>query len=568
MPVSLLAEFGYGGYVSPIKLGVYLVFFVLWFLLVNWVYADTQAVRTKVRFWISLVSASGALSLVVWLFAPFFLIGLLICVVAVGATNLAYAMHRNSLVSDAETVLTPDHFKRIFSREGKRVEKSTVGISFITANNNDVPLPPAKTEESYAYQEACEIFEDAVWRRVSQLSMMPGAEEYSLSYVIDGKLTKQPGRDREDVEQVVYLLKQIADLDTKEKRKPQTGRLYSVVHGTKVAWDLATAGSSAGEQVRLVRYEDKELMSLDDIGLDADQVEALKPLRQRSSGLFLTTAPAKEGVTTTFYALMKNHDPFMNDINTYEKKVTGTLDNVTQQAFSMNDSSGGSYVDQFQTIVRMGSNIIGISDCEDPEAAKIATDAAANQNRMIHVSFEATSTIKALAKWIKLVGEKNMIVDSLVGITNQRLARRLCDECKQPYKPNPKLLKRFHLSPEKAKMFFRQGDIEYDKNGKPMLCEKCQGTGYYGITGIYETIVIDDELREMLKASKTMKDVARAFARANVVTIQDRALQKVIAGVTSINEVVNELAPKAAAKPAVKKKAATKAKPQAKPEEK
>lgn len=558
MTVLLSAALDYGLYVSPVKLAVYVAFFFIWLPIVNWVYSDSQAVRSKQKFWTPVLACAGGISMIVWLVAPFFLIGLLIYLIVVGAVSVAYVMHRNSLVADFEKVLTPQHIKSLFTNENKKMEKSTMGISFITANGNEVPLPEPKTDQAYAYQEACELFEDADWRRASEIAFQPAQHEYSISYVIDGVPVKQPPKEREEMEHFIYLLKQIADLETKEKRKPQTGKMYSVINSKKIAWELTSAGSTAGEQVLIKRFEDKEVMKIEDLGMAGDQIEALKAIRDRTSGLFLITGPPKNGVSTTFYAMMKNHDPFMNDINTFEKDITATLDNITQHRYSMNDSNAASYAEQFQSIVRMGPGIIGLADCEDPEVAKVATNAAAKQNRVVHVSFEATSTIKALAKWIKLVGDKAMVVDSLIGITNQRLARRLCDECRQPYKPRPNLLQKFNLHREKVKLFYRTGDIEYDKHGKPILCEKCQGTGYHGRVGIYETIIVDDSLRQKLKAAKSMQDIATAFAKSNVIGIQQRALVKVKTGETSINEVIQDLTP-------AKKK--TKSKPKPKPKQ-
>ena len=568
MPVLLSAALDYGGYVSPVKLVVYVLLLFAWIPLVNWVHTDTQSVRAKTKFWTSLMAVAGAVSLLICLVAPFFLIGLLIYLISVGAITLAYVMHRNSLVSDFEKIFTPQHIKGLFTNDSKKMAKSTMGISFVTANGNDVPLPTPKTSEAFAYQETCEVFEDAVWRRASQIAFLPGKQEYSMSYIIDGVPVKQPPRDREDMEYFIYFLKQVADLDMKEKRKPQIGKMYAVVDGKKIAWELTTAGSTAGEKVIVNRFEDKQLMKIEDLGMDEDQVESLKAIREKTAGLFLITGPAKDGVSTTFYAMMKNHDPFMNDINTLEKNITATLDNITQHSFSLNDSNLSSYSEQLQSIVRMGPSIVGIADCEDAEAAKIATNAATNQNRLVHVNFEATSTIKALAKWIKFVGDKPMVIDGLIGIINQRLARKLCDECKQPYKPKPNLLKKFSIPAKNVDVFYRPGDIEYDKHGKPMLCEKCQGTGYYGRTGVYETIVVDDKLREMLKAAKTMKDIAMAFRKANVIGIQQRAIEKVTTGVTSINEVLRELSSKPKAKTKAKAKAEAKPKPKAKAEAK
>jgi type II secretory ATPase GspE/PulE/Tfp pilus assembly ATPase PilB-like protein len=334
MPVLLSAALDYGGYVSWVKLLVYLILFLAWLPLVNWVHTDTQSVRTKTKFWTGIIAGAGGGSLLIWLVAPFFLIGLLIFLIAVGSVSLAYVMHRNSLVAEFEKVMTPQHFKSLFTNDSKKMEKSTMGVSFVTANGNDVPLPEPKTYEAYAYQDACEVFEDAVWRRVSQIAFLPAKQEYKVSYTIDGVPVKQPPKEREDMEYFISLLKQIADRDTKEKRKPQTGKMYAVIDGKKIAWELTTAGSTAGEQILVKKFEDKELMKIDELGMEADQTEALKTVRDRTSGLFLITGPAKDGTSTTFYAIMKNHDPFMNDINTFEKDITAAMDNVTQHHYS------------------------------------------------------------------------------------------------------------------------------------------------------------------------------------------------------------------------------------------
>lgn len=565
MPVLLSAALDYGGYVSPVKLVVFVIFIFIWLPFINWVHTDSQSVRAKTKFWVNITSCTGAVSLLVWLVAPFFLIGMLIYLIAVSAVSLAYIMHRNSLVADFEKVLTPQHIKGLFTNENKKMSKASMGVAFITANGNDVPMPEPKTHEAFAYQDACEIFEDAVWRRASQVAFLPGPQEFSMSYIIDGLVTKQPPREREEMEYFIRYVKQIADLDINEKRKPQTGKMHVKIGDDKVTWELTTAGSTAGEQVMLKRFEDVGLKTVEDLGADEDQVEALKTIRDATSGLFLITGPAKEGVSTTFYAMMKNHDPFMNDINTLEKNPTATLDNITQHVFSLHDSNVSSYSEQLQSIVRMGPTIVGVADCDEAEAAKIATTAAGIQNRVVHVNFEATSTIKALAKWIKLVGDKPMIIDSLLGIINQRLTRKLCDECKQAYTPNPSLLKKFSIPPANIKVFYRPGEIEYDKHGKPILCEKCQGTGYYGRTGIFETIIVDDDLRKSLKAAKSLQDISTAFRKAKVIGLQQRALKQVVKGTTSINEVIRELSSASKAKAKAKAKVKAKAKPKAEP---
>ena len=128
-----------------------------------------------------------------------------------------------------------------------------------------------------------------------------------------------------------------------------------------------------------------------------------------------------------------------------------------------------------------------------------------------------------------------------MGISNQRLVRMLCDECKQAYEPNKEILHKFNIPAEKAKVLYRAGKVLYDKHGKPSTCENCQGTGFIGRTGIFETIIINDELRKTIKQSKSLSEIATQFRRAKMLYLQEQALKKIVAGTTSINEMVRVL---------------------------
>lgn len=549
--LTLLATgVGYGGYVSIIKLVVYLLLFLLWLPLINWVHSDAQSVRTKVMFWTAAVTLAGVASLLIWPFVPIFLIGLALYLISIGAVAMAYVTHRNSLVQDFEKVLTPEHIRGIFTNDDKKLARSSKGVHFITANGNDVPLPEPKSPEAFGFAAACEIFEDAVWKRTSDIVFVPGTEEYSMSYTIDGLATKQDPRNREDMDYFIHYLKQLADLDSSERRKPQRGSMEVVISEKPTKWEVNTAGSTAGEQIRLRKIEESEMMKLDGIGLDKDQLESLKSVRDITNGLFITSGPPRSGTTSTFYAMLKNHDPFMNDMNTLEKQPIGILSNITQSIYSLSDTGTSSYSERLRTIVRMGASIIGVADVDDAETAKVAAKAA-NENRMVHVNINASSVLKALAAWIKLCGNKSLVIENLKGIINQRIVRKLCDECKQGYKPNPNLLRKFNIPPDKINAFYRPGEIEYDKRGSPILCEKCQGTGFYGRTGIFETLVVSDELREALKKVNTLQEMGGLLRRAGMLTIQERSIRKVIKGTTSINEVIREFTSKK--KPAKKK---------------
>jgi len=537
---SILSEVsGYGGYVSPIKLVVFTAMFLAWMPLVNWIHTDARAVRTKINFWTGFIAVSGAATILIWLFVPLFLIGLLLYLVAVGATVLAYAIHRDSRVTDFEKILTSRYIKSIFVNESKRMQAASKGLAFITANNNEVPLPEPNTPEAFGFRFACELFEDAVWRRASDVIFQPKQDFHGLAYRIDGVVVAQEQRSREETEYFIKYLKMMADLDINERRKPQTGTFKLVKDETRIEWQVTTAGSTAGEQVVLRRIEKHTLTKIEDIGFDGDQVEQLSVIKEIRSGLIIVSGPKKSGVTSSFYAMLRNHDPFMNNINTLEKQTAGELANVTQHIYTLSDTGSTTYAKRLQSILRMGPDIMGIADCNDRRVAKLACTAA-KDGKIVYVVVDAANITQALGRWLKFVPDRELVADVLVAVINQRLVRKLCGSCKQAYQPNQNLLRKFNINADKAKVFYKPGEIEYDKHGKPVLCEECQGTGFVGRTGVFESFVLDEKSKEVLRRAKSMQEVSDQFRRSGMIYMQERAVKRVAAGLTSINEVIRE----------------------------
>lgn len=538
MPDFLLMAIEYGGYVSIVKLIVYLLLYFLWFLLVTWAAKDAKAVETNVGLWVGLLLGAGAVGILLWWLIPIFIVGLLVYIIAVGATALAFVKHRNARVLDFDRVLTVDHIKSLFSTSAKL--EAMEGFMFITANNNEVPPPEPRTPTFFGYRTAYEILSDAKYRRASTIAFTPKGDIYEVTYNIDGTPTKQPAIPRDQMEYFIGFVKEIASLDTREKRKPQRGKFRTRQNKENTDWEVATAGSTAGEQVRLKHVSKSTELRLGDLGLTPGQFEQLDHLSKRPQGVFLITAPPKSGVTTTMYALVRNHDAFLNNINTIEKQPSAQLPNITQSVFALTDTGTTTYAKKLQSMVRMGPDVIGIGECEDEETAKVAS-AAATDGKTVYVVLKAGSVLQALGKWLKMVGDRRLVAETLLGISNQRLLRKLCEECKQGYAPNAELLKKFNLPAEKAKVLFRPGREVYDKRGKPSTCENCQGTGFVGRTGVFEMIVLDDNLRKAVKRVKQLPELGMQFRRAKMLSLQEQTLRKVIAGTTAINEMLRIL---------------------------
>jgi type II secretory ATPase GspE/PulE/Tfp pilus assembly ATPase PilB-like protein len=273
-----------------------------------------------------------------------------------------------------------------------------------------------------------------------------------------------------------------------------------------------------------------------------EQLEQLSQIRGLNQGLFIVTGPPKSGVTTTFYALLRNHDAFINSINTLERRPSADLPNITQNVFTLSDTGTNTYARKLQEIIRMGPDIVGVADCQDIETAQTACKAA-KDGKIIYVSLNADSVVQATAKWIKLVGNRNLAAGPLIGISNQRLLRILCDECKQAYAPNKEMLRKFNITTDRVKAFYRAGKVVIGKRGKEVTCDKCQGTGYVGRTGVFEIIIINDKLRNTIIQSKAITEIDSKFRASKMLYLQEQALRKVINGTTAINEMVRVLSP-------------------------
>ena len=539
MPDLLLSSVEYSGYISVIKFLVFLGLFLLWLPLVNWVYCDAQTVETREDIWTGIVFGTGAAAMIIWLLVHIFVVGLLVYIISVITVSLVYVHHRNARVMDYDRILTADHIKDLFASKEKKLA-ALKSFLFITANNNEVPVPEARTPDFYGYKAAFDLFSDANWRRASDILFLPTPQDYRVAYYVDGMPLKQPGIAREQVDYLIRFIKNLADLDAGERRKPQKGKFKIRQGDDNTEWEVAAAGSTAGEQIRLRRITQQDITKVPDIGLMPDQLQHLNNFREIKEGLFIISGPEKSGVTTTLYALLGNHDAFTNSINTLERQITTELPNITQSLFAISDTGTTTFGKKLQAMVRMGPDIVGVAGCDDTEGAQVACKAAKDA-KTVYLTLRADSVIKALGKWIEMVGDKALATEALLGISNQRLLRKLCEECKQAYGPNEKLLRKFGIPAKKAKVFYRAGKVQYDKHGKPVVCENCQGTGFVGRTGIFEMIMIDDRLKETIKKTETLSEITSEFRGAKMLYLQEQALRKVISGTTSINEMVRVL---------------------------
>lgn len=529
-----------GDYVSIIKLALFWALFFPTLPLISWIHRDAKALGCNDILFTGVTLGAMLACVILWWLLPIYIVGLLIYGVIIGAIALIYIRQRNTRVMDFDKVLTPAHIKRMLTSQGAAEQENA--FVFVTKNKNDVPTPEPRTPDFFGYRTAYDLFVEVQQRRVDAVTYIPGPEVYRVSYEIDGTPEQQPDLPREQMEYFVHFIKQLGDLDPKEKRKPQKG-VFSLKKGKEVlSWEIRTAGSTVGEQIVLRRVIKDQVKRIADIGLAPDQLERLLAMRKSTKhGIFIIAGPRGSGTSTTFYAMLRDHDAYMNNIVTLEKETIGSLPSVTQEIYSLSDTATTTYAQKLAHMIRMGPDIVGVAECSNPETAKTICEAA--QTVLVYVVIPADSVLQALGRWLKLTGDRKKATENLVAISCQRLLRKLCEECKQAYAPNQDILKKFNLPAEKAKVLHRPGKVVYDKRDRESTCPRCMGTGFNGRTGIFEMVLLNDALRAVIVKSKTLQEMGAQFRRAKMLYLQEQALRKVMAGVTAINEMVRVLTP-------------------------
>ena len=540
---ELVAEAGVrGSYLALWKIVIFLIIFGLWAWVGQWMDKDAPAARANRWFWNNIYLGTGALVMLLWMVLPApFIVDLLMFLAVWLTVCITYVQHRNARVIREQRILTPEHIRYVLNREGK---KKTVEarLVFVSAHKNDLPVPHRQDEEFGGYVAAEDLTHEFWSRRVRVAELIPTGENYQLRYVIDGVVGVVDGRNREETEQAISYLKAAAGMEVKERRRPQSGH-FSTRSGARTAeWKIQTAGSTRGEQLRLERIEEVRTMNLESLGLNAAQLKQVEQLVAKPKGIVLVCGTKGSGLTTTLYSMVRRHDAFIQNLHALELEPLTELDNITQHLVERGGEKTAAR--QLQSVLRGDPDVVMVGFCDEAEMAQHGSRAA-REGKKLYYGLSQPSTFHGLQAWLKLVNGNELVAETLLGLVSQRLIRKLCPECKLAYTPDAALLRRLNLQMSRITQFYRPGEIEYDKRGRPIVCEKCQGTGYYGRTGVFELLIITEELRELIRQNAPVNIMRAQSRKEKMLYLQEEALRNVIDGATSIQEVLRVTTDKA-----------------------
>jgi type II secretory ATPase GspE/PulE/Tfp pilus assembly ATPase PilB-like protein len=387
----------------------------------------------------------------------------------------------------------------------------------------DAGLVPAK-----------ELVTDSLARRAETIRIEPKGERSAVTLLIDGvaypgsRLSKQQGLA------ITQVMKLLSGLDIKERTKPQSGGLNAEFQELPYELYVDSTPVAGGRERLTIRAKNlkEKLDTPEELGFSDDLKAKIREMTADSTGLTLVCGPPRAGVTTTVYGVLRSLDAYLYAIFTI---VPGGRNLINITPFEGNP--GDSLDETLKRIIRVDAQVVFVPPITDSAIAK--TLFGLQEKLALITELPAKDAASGIAKLYELTGDPKIVAEGLRGMISPKLLRKLCDDCKEGYRPNPKLLEKVGL-PKSTRVLYRpfkfkpvepaRGEEEVEP------CEKCGGLGYYGRAAMFEYIEMTDSMRKLVAAGKPPAELKAQARKENMPTLQQDGLRLVAEGKTSLEE--------------------------------
>jgi len=369
-----------------------------------------------------------------------------------------------------------------------------------------------------------QIIAQAVEQGASDVHLEPTGSELRVRFRIDGVLVESAIVQRRMVLGVISRVKIMSDLDISERRIPQDGRVGLSIDGHHIDLRVVTLPTVHGESV-VMRILDKDsvVMSLEKLGMAAHEHDRFDRACRQAYGAVLVTGPTGSGKSTTLYAALETINSVEKNIITIEDPVEYQLDGITQ--VQVNTKAGLHFSTGLRSMMRADPDIIMVGEIRDRETAQIAIESALT-GHLVLSTLHTNDAASAITRLVEMGIEPFLVASAIDCVVAQRLARKLCQHCKERQIITSDVLR--------ANGIRSQFDMEaYDAKG----CPRCGGSGYKGRVGLYEVMTVSDEIRKLALSRSPAPEIAEVAVRQGMRLLRDDGLEKVRLGMTSIAEV-------------------------------
>ncbi len=391
------------------------------------------------------------------------------------------------------------------------------------------------TEEAPIIRLLNALLLQAVKERASDIHIEPYERELDVRFRIDGVLHRVLNPPKIIQDALISRIKIMSNLDIAEKRLPQDGRIRLLLGGRDIDIRVSVIPTSHGERAVLRLLDRKQgILGLYEIGFGKDDERMLEEYLRRPDGIILVTGPTGSGKTTTLYAALNRIYTEEKNIITVEDPIEYQLKGIGQ--VQVNPKIGLTFASGLRSILRQDPDVIMVGEIRDLETAEIAMQASLT-GHLVLSTLHTNDAPSAIVRLIDMGIEPFLVSSSLTVVLAQRLARTICNDCKVSYKPSDIEKSYFlnMLSPGKAEGNGESATLILNRGTG---CEKCKGKGYLGRTGIFELLVIDNDIRSMITDRIDLQKIKNYAISRGMKTLRQDGLVKVLQGITTLEEVL------------------------------
>ncbi|OPY92770.1 MAG: Type II secretion system protein E [Syntrophaceae bacterium PtaU1.Bin231] len=443
--------------------------------------------------------------------------------------SLAVALRADVQVYSGDGKMIDDYIARYYGQEAQDINKIIENIDsnefeFVADEGEDVGHLKNLASEAPIIKLVNLLITRALESRASDIHIEPFEDELKIRYRIDGVLSDVEAAPKRLQAAIVSRLKIMAKLNIAERRLPQDGRIRLRVGEREIDLRVSTIPILHGESV-VMRILDREsvVIDLDALGFAPDTLERFNGIITRPNGIFLVTGPTGSGKTTTLYGTL-------DEINSPDRKIITVEDPVEYQLKGVNQIQvkpgiGLNFANTLRHIVRQDPDVIMIGEIRDLETAEIAVQSALT-GHLVFSTLHTNDAPSAVTRLLDLGVERFLLSSTIRGIMAQRLVRVICPNCRERDVSA--------VNREELAIFGLDGDVElYRGRG----CEACTFTGYYGRKGIFELLVVDDDIRKLILRNPDANELRQTARKLGMKTLLEDGAEKVRWGMTTLHEV-------------------------------
>lgn len=369
-----------------------------------------------------------------------------------------------------------------------------------------------------------EILRRAVRAHASDIHLEPKRDRLNVRFRVDGEMIEEQSVPLDIAPEVLSRVKVLARMDIAERRLPQDGQLSLAPEGIPVHLRASSFPSSQGEKIVLRILSGQSLIAFDKLGLDGPLQATVREIVSRPQGFLVTSGPTGAGKTSTLYSFLRLIDTRSTNVVTLEDPIEVELPQITQG--QTNVKAGFTFATGLRAILRQDPDVIMVGEIRDAETAGIALQASLT-GHLVLSTLHTSDAVETAVRLVDLGVEPWIVANALTAILAQRLVRVVCRSCQESIVLENDLVDGEELILEKGSKVVR-----------PKGCQACMRTGYKGRTGIFEAVIVDDDMRELIKHKASPREYRTLLRKRGIPSLRRAGMLRVKEGITTVDEVV------------------------------